>query len=440
VEYTLAEGDSATVNEKSVLVLGATGTLGRQVVRQFLAAGYNVRCFIRNRADRPFSFLVDWGATVVEGSLIRSESLPSSLIGVHTVIDCSTARPEESCFDVDWEGKKTFIQCCEKMEIQRYIFMSIKDCDKYPNVPLMNIKYMTEQLLQKSSMRHTILRTTGFFQPLIAQYATSILDDQEVWSDDNNDSGIAYIDSLDCARMITAAANKESTVGQTLTITGPKAWSAPELIELCENLSGKRADVKTVNPLVMQATAGLAKFSMWGVDIAERLQFAEVSQGSSKSDVMTDATYATLGMDKGSVRNLDEYIGEYYRRIMKMLTVGSYSPDSGEVEKEQADSDAKLKQALSKDDKLPAGQPEMRPVSVVAQRQTADRLQKYFEDKILTKMDSKEYDWFGLTPVAEVVNGRAAMFGFSLGLFTEWATDVSVARQIQQLIDIFSPQ
>ena len=32
-------------------------------------------------------------------------SLPAALVGIHTVIDCATARPEESTSKVDWEGK-----------------------------------------------------------------------------------------------------------------------------------------------------------------------------------------------------------------------------------------------------------------------------------------------------------------------------------------------
>merc|ERR1711937_1008814 len=88
VDVAMAADDAtAYVNQSAVLVLGATGTLGRQVVRQFLNAGCDVRCMIRNSADRPFSFLVDWGATVFEGNLVKKNTLPSALIGVHTVID-----------------------------------------------------------------------------------------------------------------------------------------------------------------------------------------------------------------------------------------------------------------------------------------------------------------------------------------------------------------
>ncbi|CAJ1399262.1 unnamed protein product [Effrenium voratum] len=442
-EPAVEEEESVPVKKTSVLVLGSTGTVGRQVVRQLLNAGYSVRCMLRNRADRPFSFLVDWGATVVEGSLSRPESLPSSLVGIHTVIDCATARPEEDVYDMDWEGKKRLIQCCAEMKIQRYVFCSIKDCDKFQTVPLMQIKHLTEKFLQQSGIRYTVLRISGLMQPLISQYAVSVLDDQKVWGDDGSMPGIAYIDSQDVSRMIASAMIKERTVGQTLTVTGPKVWSTNDVIKLCEELSGREADVNVVSNSQMQLTMAAAGCFDWTVDVAERLKFVEVNQsgGANTPMLMAEDTYKALGMEPTATRKLEEYIGEYYRRVFKKLTKGKYEAEPGELEKEKAEAEAKLKQALTEDtaDDLPPGQPAEQEVTVAFQRDTAERLQKFFEDKVLAEMEDDKNAWFGWVPLAELFNGRAAMTGFSLGLFTEWATDTNVAKQIDLVLAIFSP-
>lgn len=54
----------------------------------------------------------------------------------------------------------------QAMGIRRYIFMSIFNCDKHPEVPLMNIKAATEQFLASNpaALPYTVLRLCGFHQ------------------------------------------------------------------------------------------------------------------------------------------------------------------------------------------------------------------------------------------------------------------------------------
>ena len=52
----------------------------------------------------------------------------------------------------------------QAMGIQRYMFFSIHNCDKHPEVPLMQMKTCTEQYLKESGLNYTIFRLCGFMQ------------------------------------------------------------------------------------------------------------------------------------------------------------------------------------------------------------------------------------------------------------------------------------
>jgi len=313
------------VPKTTMLVIGGTGTLGRQIVRKALDEGYDVRCLVRPR-PAPADFLREWGATVVQGDLTDLTSLPAIMVGVHTVIDCATARPEESTNKVDWEGKVALIQCAQAMGIQRYLFFSIYNCDKYPEVPLMNIKSCTEKFLAESGLAQTTFRLCGFHQATIGNYAVPILEDKTVWGT-TDETRTAYLDSQDVARMALAALRSDKAVGRTLTLSGPKAWSTREVIEICEQLGNTDAKVTTVPTAVLKGTRAILKSMSWSKDAADRLAFAEVLASNEAWSAPMDETYSLLDIDPNSVVSLDDYLAEYFQRIMKKLKEVGASTD-----------------------------------------------------------------------------------------------------------------
>jgi uncharacterized protein YbjT (DUF2867 family) len=241
-----------------LLVVGGTGTLGRQIARRALDAGHSVRCVVR--APRKAAFLQEWGCELTRGDLLEPESLAYALEDQEAVIDAATARAGDrhSAWEIDWQGKQNLFAACGQANVRRLVFLSLLNAERYPNVPLMEIKHCTEAWLQASDLEWTILRCAGFMQGLISQFAIPVLESQTVWVS-GSPTPIAYMNTQDVARFE----------------------------------SGRNA--------------------------SDRLAFAEIISAGAAFDAPMQDSYAAFGLDPEETTKLEDYFKEYYDTILKRL-------------------------------------------------------------------------------------------------------------------------
>ncbi|MDB9417165.1 SDR family oxidoreductase [Microcystis aeruginosa] len=301
-----------------VLVVGATGTLGRQIVRHAIDQGHQVCCLVRSQ--RKAAFLKEWGAELVGGTLRDKSTIIAALEGMDAVIDAATARATDSASikQVDWDGKVNLIQAAKTAGVDRFIFFSILNAEKYSNVPLMEIKRCTEKFLAESGLKYTILRPCGFMQGLIGQYAIPMLDNQTVWITGES-TAIAYMDTQDIAKFAVRALEVPETVGQSYPVVGSKAWKAEEIIEVCERLSGKEGKIWRLPMGLLRFMRGISRCFQWTYNISDRLAFAEVLASGQALDAPMKEVYQVFGLDPSQTTTLESYLQEYFSRILKKL-------------------------------------------------------------------------------------------------------------------------
>jgi uncharacterized protein YbjT (DUF2867 family) len=302
----------------SLLIIGGTGTLGRQIVLQALTKGYKVRCLVRN--FRKASFLKEWGVELVYGDLTRPETIPPCLIGITAVVDASTSRPDEldALKKVDWNGKLYLIEAAKAAKIKRFIFFSAQNAEQFNNIPLMKLKSGIETKLKQSGIPYTIFRLTGFYQGLIEQYAIPILEKLPIWVTNEN-TYISYMDTQDIAKFCLRSLQIPKTINQTFFLSGSKGWVSSEIINLCEQLAGQKAKVQKIPLFLLKFVSNFFGFFEWGQNISDRLAFVEILNIENNFSKSTFELYKMFKIDPSEIIQLDDYFLEYFIRLLKRL-------------------------------------------------------------------------------------------------------------------------
>src|ERR1700712_5365895 len=140
------------VTPMTILVTGATGAVGRQVVEQLVKRGADVRALVRDPAKANFPA----GVTVVKGDLLDVDSLRSAFSGVSTLFLLNALVPEE------FTQALTALNLAREAGIARIVYLSVIHSDRYVNVPHFAGKFGVERMIEQMGLNATILRPAYF--------------------------------------------------------------------------------------------------------------------------------------------------------------------------------------------------------------------------------------------------------------------------------------
>jgi uncharacterized protein YbjT (DUF2867 family) len=136
----------------TILVTGATGTVGREVVEQLVKRGADVRALVRDPAKANFPADV----TVVQGDLLDVDALRSAFAGVSTLFLLNAVTPDE------FTQALITLNLAREAGVERIVYLSVIHSDRYVNVPHFAGKFGVERMIEQMGFNATILRPAYF--------------------------------------------------------------------------------------------------------------------------------------------------------------------------------------------------------------------------------------------------------------------------------------
>lgn len=274
-----------------ILVIGATGTVGSEVVRQLVATGERPRALVRDPATAR-QRLGDQVEHVV-GDLDRPETIAAALAGVDRVFLLTT----QSSRQPEWE--RAVIGAAARAGVGQLVKLSVFRANEQSPLQVARQHGQAERVLAQSGLAATILRPVFFMQNLLAMVHDGAI------ATAAGDGRVAMVDARDIAAVAVATLTGGGHAGKTYTLTGPEALSFYQVASVLSRQTGRPLRHVRVPPdKVRVALQGRGVAAWYADDMAKLHSMLAVGY----EEVVTDDIHRVTGRPP---RTLAQFAGDH---------------------------------------------------------------------------------------------------------------------------------
>lgn len=240
--------------EKLILVTGATGTIGRDVVRYLGQKNENVRAAVRDQTKG--ARLLGPGIELCEFDFANEATFGQALAGVGAVFLLPPLDPNQTVV------MNRFIDAAKQAGVRHIVKLSAIDPDRDPPYAVGSWHTASDQHLRNSGLSFTILRPNSFMQNFITYFPPR---DGAIYLPWGNGRA-SFVDTRDVAEAAALALTDENHANQTYTLTGPAALTIGEIADILSETLGRK--IKYVDVPESAAHDGMLQGGLppWQVD------------------------------------------------------------------------------------------------------------------------------------------------------------------------------
>ncbi|SFN85094.1 SDR family oxidoreductase [Sphingomonas sp. OK281] len=216
----------------TILVIGATGRVGRHVVNQLLQRDAQVRVLTRDPAKASFPA----GVEVVQGDLLDIHGLRAAFSGISTLFLLNAVTGDEFTQAI------ITLNVAREAGIERVVYLSVFDADRAVNVPHFAVKSGAERMLEAMDFGATILRPTYFIDNEVM--VKDVILQHSVYPMPIGNKGVAMVDARDIAEVAAIELIRRENAptklpNETINLVGPDTLTGQDIAAIWSEVLGR---------------------------------------------------------------------------------------------------------------------------------------------------------------------------------------------------------
>ncbi len=217
----------------TILVTGATGTVGSEVVKQLSAKGADVRacCHTLSKADK----IRGPGVEIAEVDYSKPETVEAAFKGVEKLFLLTPL------VDNMVEMTAQLVAEAKKAGVKHIVKLSNPDfgADAEARIPPIRWHRQAEKIVKESGIPYTFVRPIGFMQNFINFYGETIEARNAIYTA-TGEGKQGIVDARDIATVAVEALTDSGHEGKIYTITGPEAISYNQAADILSEVLGRK--------------------------------------------------------------------------------------------------------------------------------------------------------------------------------------------------------
>ena len=239
-----------------ILVAGATGYLGRYVVRALKDRGYWVR--VLGRSAVRLEPLREYADEVFIGEVTDLDSLDRLCDGVDTVfssVGITRQKDGLTYENVDYQGNRNLLTVAEGSGVSKFVYVHVLNAEKMQHVAMIRAKQAFVDELEQSTLEHTVVCPSGFFSDM--EEFLSMARTGRVYLFGNGSNRINPIHGADLAEVCVDALESRK---QRIDVGGPEVFTYREIAELAFEALDQPGKITCVPQKLTSAMVGTLRW------------------------------------------------------------------------------------------------------------------------------------------------------------------------------------